>query len=120
MHSSPLILPGHLPLRETGVRVDTLGRYLGPPAKAGVRSKQGAVQQGNNIYYLDPLVATGFIYTIGVGDPNFASVLLPDLQGSEPYTITWDNGLDTATVLGGNPFDFLLTDPLGVSTFTVT
>ena len=50
--------------------------------------------QPNTTYYIDPTVATGFIYTIGTGDPNFATVVLPTLQGSEPYTITWDKGLD--------------------------
>jgi hypothetical protein len=65
-------------------------------------------------------VATGFIYSIGSGNPNIATVMLPNLQGSEPYTITWDGGLDSEQLLGGSLFSFLTTDPLGVSTFTVT
>jgi len=75
--------------------------------------------QPNTTYYIDPTVATGFIYTIGAGNPNFATVVLPNLQGSEPYTITWDNGLHAEPVLGGSIFNFLPTDQLGVSTFTV-
>src|SRR5271166_4573404 len=73
--------------------------------------------QPNTTYYIDPTVATGFIYTIGAGNPNFATVVLPNLQGSEPYTITWDNGLHAEPVLGGIIFNF--PDQLGVSTFTV-
>lgn len=76
--------------------------------------------QPNTTYYIDPTVATGFIYTIGAGNPRFATVVLPTLQGSEPYTITWNKGRDAKRVLGGDVFNFLLTDPLGVSTFTVT
>jgi PEP-CTERM motif len=67
--------------------------------------------------YIDPPVATGYIYQIGAGDPNFASVTLPILPDqTNPYEIEWDNGLDTAFVLGGHTFDF--TGP-GVSTFDV-
>ena len=68
-------------------------------------------------YYIDPNVATGFSYAIGAGNPNFATVVLPNLQGLEPYTITWDNGQHKEQVLGGNTFNF--PDQLGVSTFTV-
>jgi YVTN family beta-propeller protein len=75
--------------------------------------------QPNTTYYIDPNVATGFTYTIGAGNPNFATVVLPALQGSEPYTISWDDGLHSEQVLGGKIFNFLATDPLGVSTFTV-
>ncbi|MGC2785388.1 MAG: PEP-CTERM sorting domain-containing protein [Roseiarcus sp.] len=71
-------------------------------------------------YPIDPIIATGFEYAIGAGNPNFATVLLPDLQGTDPYTITWDNGKDTEKVVGGDLFSFLPSDPLGVSAFTVT
>jgi hypothetical protein len=72
------------------------------------------------VYPIDPSIATGFDYEIGVGNPNFATVLLPAVQRNDPYTITWDNGQETAEVLGGDLFNFLSTDPLGVSAFTVT
>jgi YVTN family beta-propeller protein len=75
--------------------------------------------QPNTTYFIDPNVATGFTYTIGSGNPNFATVVLPALQGSEPYTISWDDGLHTEQVLGGKILNFLATDPLWVSTFTV-
>jgi hypothetical protein len=31
-------------------------------------------------YFIDPAAATGYNYSIGAGDPNFASVLLPAIQ----------------------------------------
>ncbi len=33
----------------------------------------------SSVTFIDPVVATGYDYAIGVGDPNFASVLLPDV-----------------------------------------
>jgi hypothetical protein len=40
---------------------------------------------------LDPLVATGFIYKTGAGNPNFASVLLPNIGNVSPYQVfTWN------------------------------
>jgi len=67
--------------------------YLPTIDSNGVYHFNLTVQPGTT-YSIDPTVATGFIYTIGTGDPNFATVVLPTLQGSEPYTITWDKGLD--------------------------
>jgi PEP-CTERM motif len=58
---------------------------------------------------LDPLVATGFLYQTGANDPNFASVLLPNIGNSVPYQVYTKNG--TAWVLVDNlaantPFNF--------------
>jgi hypothetical protein len=39
------------------------------------------------IYYLDPAVATGYLYQIGTGDPLFASVELPSLGAGISYTL---------------------------------
>ena len=41
---------------------------------------------------IDPATATGFIYQIGTGDPNFASVELPDVGNPGPYDIYLWNG----------------------------
>src|SRR5271165_5034092 len=93
--------------------------YLPTIDSNGIYHFNLTVQPGPT-YYIDPNVATGFTYATGTGDPNFETVVLPTLQGSErPYTITWDNGLHTEPVLGGRIFSFLLTDQPGVSTFTV-
>lgn len=50
-----------------------------------------SVSQGVPIL-LDPLVATGFIYKTGTTDPNFASVLLPDIGNSGPYQLYLNDG----------------------------
>jgi hypothetical protein len=48
------------------------------------------VSQGIPIL-IDPLVATGFIYQTGATDPNFASVLLPNIGNPSPYQVyTWN------------------------------
>ena len=46
----------------------------------------GAVYQFNiqtvgatSVTFIDPVVATGYDYAIGIGDPNFASVILPNV-----------------------------------------
>jgi hypothetical protein len=68
---------------------------------------------------LDPLVATGFIYQTGATDPNFASVLLPNIGNSQPYRLyTW-NGMSFvfATDLAANTLFGFGAD--GVSEFEV-
>jgi hypothetical protein len=69
-------------------------------------------------YYIDPAVATGYIYKIGSGNPNFASVLLPAVQ-SNPFDISFncDNIHYNDIVLSGTVLDFCSG---GVSAFIVT
>lgn len=68
--------------------------------------------------YIDPAIATGYIYQIGAEDPDFASVTLPILPDqTNPYEIEWDNGLHKASLLGGKTFDFT---GAGVAEFDVT
>ena len=44
-------------------------------------------------YNLDPELANSFIYRIGAGDPNFASVELPDIGNLADYALyLWENG----------------------------
>lgn len=38
-------------------------------------------------YYIDPEVATGYIYKDGLGNPNFASVELPDIGNFSSYDL---------------------------------
>ena len=70
-------------------------------------------------YYLDPKVATGYIYQIGEGDPNFASVLLPNIGNATPYQLYLWNGskfvFDTS-LAAGLVYDFAAG---GVSEFEV-
>jgi hypothetical protein len=44
-------------------------------------------------YNIDPLMAHGYIYQIGAGDPNFASVELPNIGNLNDYSLyLWENG----------------------------
>ena len=69
---------------------------------------QMTVQPGVT-YYIDPTVATGYIYQTGAGNPNFASVELPDIGNPNPYDLYLWNGsafvFDT-TLTADALFDF--------------
>jgi len=43
-------------------------------------------------YDIDPAVAAGYIYQTGSGNPNFASVELPDIGNPNPYDLYLWNG----------------------------
>jgi len=64
----------------------------------------------NSVTFIDPLVAVGYDYAIGSGDPQFASVLLPTGIGDNLFDLfLWDgsefvdSGIDLA---GGQHFFF--------------
>lgn len=68
---------------------------------------------------LDPAAALGYIFSIGVGNPNFATVTLPELGLGHPYELYIWNGSSFvfAQLLAANTlFDF---GPGGVSQFKV-
>jgi hypothetical protein len=66
---------------------------------------------GGQIYYIDPLVSTGYTYEDGANDPAFASVLLPTGIGDNLFELWLSNGssfFDSGfSLTGGVPFDFL-------------
>ena len=69
-----------------------------------------AVQAGQT-YYIDPEVAIGYDYSIGLGDPLFRSVVLPTGIGDTLYDIYGFDALDNPVLLagdwlGGDVFDF--------------
>lgn len=67
-----------------------------------------SVQAGQQIF-IDPLVAVGYDYQIGEGDPNFRTVLLPTGIGDGSYELyIWDIGgwIKVADVAGGEKYDF--------------
>jgi hypothetical protein len=68
--------------------------------------------------FIDPLVAIGYDYQIGIGDPNFASVLLPSI-GDNVYELQLWNGSAfefADTLNGGDPYTFGLS---GVDRFRI-
>ena len=74
---------------------------------------------GGVTYAIDPEVATGYIYQTGAGNPNFASVSLPNIGNPNPYALYVWNGssfvFDT-TLAANTVFDFAAG---GVSEFEV-
>jgi hypothetical protein len=72
----------------------------------------------NTPVFIDPKIAIGYSYKIGLGDPNFASVVLPSIGGTSSYTIRLADG-ETFTVLPGQDFDFTKIFANGVSSFEV-
>lgn len=66
-----------------------------------------------SVTFIDPFVATGYDYAIGAGDPNFASVILPDV-GDGIYDLIF--GTVHSTLLAGQQFFF---PAGGVSAFSV-
>ncbi len=71
-----------------------------------------------SITFIDPLVAVGYDYAIGQGDPNFASVLLPDV-GDGMFTLEYlSNGQLIKSPLG-NGVQFFFPQG-GVGAFRVT
>jgi hypothetical protein len=68
---------------------------------------------------IDPQPAIGFIYTIGSGDPNFASVELPNVSNPGPYELYLWNGSEFVldrTLAADTLFTFASG---GVSTFEI-
>jgi len=102
--ASPIYLPTVSP---------TLSAYGGPVYDFNV-----AVTSGQQIA-IDPPAATGFIYSTGAGDPNFASVELPNIGNPTPYDLYLWNGsqfvFDT-TLNADTVFDFAAG---GVSEFEI-
>lgn len=68
----------------------------------------------SSITFIDPAVATGYIYDTGTGDPNFASVILPDVGGGV-FELSF---LSTEVTLDAGQQFFFPTG--GVSEFEVT
>lgn len=70
-------------------------------------------------YNLDPAAALGYIFSVGDGGPNFASVKLPELGMNHPYGLYVWNGTSfvfAADLWANTLYDF---GPNGVSKFKV-
>lgn len=66
------------------------------------------------VTFIDPAIAVGYIYDTGAGDPNFASVILPDVGGGV-FDLSY---LSTLVVADAGVQYFFPAG--GVSEFTVT
>ncbi len=67
-----------------------------------------SVQAGQQIF-IDPLLAVGYDYQIGAGNPNFRTMLLPTDIGDGMYELyLWENGqwVKVDDVQGGQEYDF--------------
>lgn len=67
-----------------------------------------SVQPGQQIF-IDPLLAVGYDYQTGQGNPNFRTMLLPTGVGDSMYELyLWQNGqwVKVADVQGGQEYDF--------------
>lgn len=98
----------------------------GPPVNLPVVLQDGSFKFDMSVvagqtYFIDPEVAIGYDYAIGAGNPNFASVDLPEDIGDGLFDIFGYDGSDQLVLLaadwnGADVFDF---DPGGVSRFRV-
>lgn len=71
----------------------------------------------NTLTFIDPVVAVGYDYAIGAGDPNFASVLLPNI-GDGQFMIEYLNGEELVQLALAADTPFYFPDG-GVSDFKV-
>jgi hypothetical protein len=84
----------------------------------GVYSFQVSAVGPSATTFIDPAVAVGYQYAIGQGDPNFASVTLPNVGGGN-FVVAYPQGGQNVSVpvAAGVALSF---PPGGVSTFSVT
>jgi hypothetical protein len=83
--------------------------------EAGVYHFDLLIGDAGETVFIDPLVAIGYEYAIGLGDPNFASVLLPDVGDGE-YDLFACGGEPIGSAFAGVLFEFL---PGGLGCFRV-
>jgi len=71
----------------------------------------------NTVTFIDPFVAIGYDYATGTGDPNFASVIFPDVgDGQFELSYQGQTGLESQVVAAGDQYFF---QAGGVSAFGV-
>jgi hypothetical protein len=103
---------------------DTQHGFFATPAIDPITSAEGAYTFSTAVVadvpiFIDPLVAVGYAYRTGAGDPLFKTVSLPIGIGDNRFTITV-GGL-SFEVLGSEIFDFTAHGFAGgVAEFTVT
>jgi hypothetical protein len=92
--------------------------FLPTIAENGVYNFHVGGVGADHITFIDPLVAIGYRFTKGVGDPNFKSVLLPNV-GDGVFTLSFADaaGAHSVTLLHDQQFFF---GQNGVDDFTVS
>ena len=88
------------------------------PNQMPVYSFHATVVEGQTIF-IDPLVAIGYDYAIGTGNPNFASVTLPTGIGDNSFDLYLFDGTNwvfKTHLTGGDTYTF---DPGGVDRFRI-
>jgi len=97
------------------VLLPTVGPAPDPSTGLGAPYHFEAYVIAGQTIFIDPLVATGYKYAIGAGNPNFASVKLPAV-GDNVFLLAFLNG--QTSVLAANTQFFFPAG--GVSAFDVT
>ncbi len=78
------------------------------PGPTPVYTFNVAIVEGQTIF-IDPMVAIGYDYAIGIDDPRFASVTLPTGIGDNKFDLYLYDGMNydfAAQLTGGVPFTF--------------
>ena len=85
--------------------------YLPEPGNPGPGFNFDFSVVAGETYYIDPAVATGYTYSVGAGNPAFASVILPAGIGDNLFELWLPDGVGFVDsgfgLTGGIPFDFL-------------
>ena len=106
----------------SGASLEQLG-YIATPANAAASTHDGAYTfdisgVSGKVTYLGPLVAAGYQYETGSGNPNFTSVVMPiGLDASNSYTLSLCSGTSLGKIAGGQTYTF---GAGGVSCFDVS
>jgi hypothetical protein len=88
-----LVLRLHFPERRGASASDSSDR--GAESQPQRQSRSAVSVPGRQTIFIDPFVAIGYDYAIGAGDPNFASVRLPNV-GDGNFDLIFGN---TATTI---------------------
>ncbi len=98
--------------------------FIATPATGAASTRNGSytfdvsgVGGAGTVTFLGPLVAAGYQYQTGAGNPNFTSVVLPiGLDASNSYALALCNGTSLGSIAGGQTYLFAKG---GVSCFDV-
>jgi PEP-CTERM motif len=105
----------------SGSTLEQLG-FIATPAHTPLSTGDGVYTfsvagVSGSVTYLGPLVAGGYQYQTGSGNPNFDSVVMPlGLDATNSYTLSLCNGTGLGKIAGGQTYTFAAG---GVSCFDV-